>query len=77
MLLTAFYYYFFVIFVLIIIIFLNNLKYIKQNLKNFKFIELLAGLLIVIPFFLIIFFHEPDFMERMGSIDLNLENKKN
>ena len=76
LLLTAFYYYFFVIFVLIIIIFLNNLKYIKQNLKNFKFIELLAGLLIVIPFFLIIFFHEPDFMERMGSIDLNLENKK-
>ena len=76
MLLTAFYYYFFIIFVLTLLIILKNFDEIKKKFKQIKFLYLLSGVIIIIPFILNIFSHEPEFMERMGLIELDFERKK-
>ena len=76
LLLTSFYYYSSVIFILFLILIFKNKTYIFQNLKNINYIHLLSGLVFLIPFIVLMYFHESDFMERMGSINLNFENKK-
>ena len=76
LLLTAFYYYFFIILVLCIFLIIQNKNYIIQNFSKIKFFQILSGIFLLIPFFLIFNFHEVDFMERMGTIHLDFNNKK-
>lgn len=76
LLISAFYYYAVVIFILTFFILLKNKEYFLKNLKNFQFSYLLSGIIFLLPFFFIYYFHEKDFMERMGSINLDINNKK-
>ena len=52
-------------------------KSLKILQKNFKFIILyiISFLIISLPFFINMFFIEPEFLERMGLADLNYERK--
>jgi len=52
-------------------------KSLKILQKNFKFIILyiVSFLIISLPFFINMFFTEPEFLERMGLADLNYERK--
>ena len=76
LLLTAFYYYFFIIFCLCLILIIKNISYFYKYFFKIKFFYFLPSLIILLPFFFILYHHEQDFMIRMGSIELNLENKK-
>ncbi len=76
LLLTAFYYYFFIILVLGIFLIIQNKNYIIKNFSKIKYLQLSSGVILLMPFLLIFNFHEIDFMERMGSINLDLNNKK-
>lgn len=76
LLLTAFYYYFFIILVLFSILLFKHRRKLLSKLNNIKFLYFFSGLIILIPFFLILKFHEVEFMGRMGTISLNLDNKK-
>ena len=76
LLLTAFYYYFFIIFCLCLILIIKNISYFYKYFFKIKFFYFLPSFIILLPFFFILYHHEQDFMIRMGSIELNLENKK-
>ena len=76
LLLTAFYYYFFIILILGIIVIIQNKNYVIKNFSKIKYLQLSSGIILLMPFLLILNFHEADFMERMGAIDLDLNNKK-
>ena len=76
LLLTAFYYYFFIIFCLCLILIIKNISYFYKYFFRIKFFYFLPSIIILLPFFFILYHHEQDFMIRMGSIELNLENKK-
>ena len=76
---SSVYYYFLTELVFLFLFFFLKFKlsFLTQLFKNYKYYltSILVFLITVLPFFMIIYFHEPEFTYRQGIIDLNNEKK--
>ena len=76
---SSVYYYFIteLVFLLLFFFFKFKLSFLIQLFKNYKYYltSISIFLFTALPFFLIIYFHEPEFTYRQGIIDLNNEKK--